>query len=80
MQQISSRTRRGQGSRKRELPNPFAPYALTVTDGQERVGSIVRQDDEFFGFDAEGKCLGVFNTTIEAVRRIPAAGRRQVAS
>jgi hypothetical protein len=57
---------------KRKIPDPHAPDALTVTDGQERAGSVVRQDDEFFAFDAEGKCLGAFDTAIEAVRRIPA--------
>ncbi len=66
--------------RKRKLPDPYAPYALTVTDGQEHIGSVVRQDDEFFAFDAEGKCLGVFDTTIEAARCIPSARRSEAAS
>jgi hypothetical protein len=66
--------------RKRRLPDPYAPYALSVTDGQERAGSVVRQGDEFFAFDAEGQCLGVFDSTIEAVRRIPATGKRGAVS
>ena len=65
---------------KRKLPDPHAPHALAVTDGQQTVGSVVRQGDEFFCFDAEGKCLGVFDTAIEAVRRIPAGGPRGAAS
>lgn len=66
-------------SKRRQLPDPHAPHALAVTDGQQQVGTVVRQGDEFFAFDAAGKCLGVFDTTIEAVRRIPAAGRREAA-
>lgn len=79
MQQISSRTRRGQ-DRERKLPDPHAPHALTVTDGQERAGSVVRQDNEYFAFDAEGECLGAFDTVIEAARSIPAADRRRATS
>lgn len=31
---------------KRKLPDPHAPYALTITDGQERDGSVVRREVE----------------------------------
>jgi hypothetical protein len=67
-------------ARKRKVPDPHAPYALAVTDGQEQAGTVVRQDNEFFAFDAAGRCLGVFDTMIEATRRIPAAGKRGAVS
>lgn len=61
--------------KKRKLPNPNATGALAVHDGQQKVGSVVREGDEFFAFDAAGKFLGISDTAIEAARRIPAAKR-----
>jgi hypothetical protein len=55
------------------VPNINAPGALGVYDGQDRAGTVVRQDAEFFAFDADGKCLGAFDTVIEATRKIPPA-------
>lgn len=58
--------------RKRKLPDPQATGALAVTDGQIQIGAVVRQRNEFFAFDINGKCIGVFDSMIEAARRIPA--------
>jgi hypothetical protein len=45
-----------------------------VYDGQARAGTVIRQGEEFFAFDANGKCIGLFDSMIEASRKIP---RRQ---
>ena len=45
--------------------------ALSIYDGQKRAGTVIRQGEEFFAFDAGGKCIGVFDTMIEATRKIP---------
>ena len=58
-------------------PSINAPGARGVYDGQQRVGTVVPQGDEFFAFDAGGKCIGSFNSVIEASRKIP---RRQDAA
>ena len=60
----------------KQIPNINAAGALGVYDGRARVGSVIKQDGEFFAFDAEGKCLGTFDTMIEATRKIP-QGRRE---
>jgi hypothetical protein len=39
---------------------------------KKRIGNVVRQGNEFFAFGPDGRCIGVFDTTIEAVRAIPA--------
>jgi hypothetical protein len=56
-------------------PNINAPGALGIYDGQDRAGTVVRQGGEFFAFDAEGNCVGVFETMIEASRKIPQVRR-----
>jgi len=61
-------------------PNINTAGALGVYDGQERVGSVIKQDGEFFAFDADGKCLGTFDTQIEATRKIPRSCREVVQS
>ena len=61
-------------------PSINAPGALGIYDGQERAGTVIRQGDEFFAFDVRGKCIGVFDTMIEASRKIPRADRRGAAS
>jgi hypothetical protein len=58
-------------------PSINANGARGVYDGQQRAGTIVPQGDEFFAFDAGGKCIGSFNSVIEASRKIP---RRQDAA
>ena len=63
----------------KRIPNINTTGALGVYDGQERVGTIIKQDGEFFAFDADGKCLGTFDTQIEATRKIPRS-RREAAS
>jgi hypothetical protein len=59
---------------KRKLPDHTSPGALAVSDGGKRVGSIVRQGPqqvpEYLAFDADGKCLGTFDSTIEAAQKI----------
>jgi hypothetical protein len=63
---------------KPKRPPPInTPGALGIYDCQERAGTVVRQGEEFFAFDAGGKCIGVFDTMIEASRKIP---RRQDAA
>jgi hypothetical protein len=52
-------------------PSINAPGALGIYDGQERAGTVIRQGEEFFAFDANGKCIGVFDSMIEATRKIP---------
>ena len=54
-------------------PSINAPGALGIYDGQERAGTVIRQDGEFFAFDADGQCIGCFDTMIEATRKIPPA-------
>jgi hypothetical protein len=60
------------------VPNINAPGALGIYDGQDRAGTVIRQGEEFFAFDADGKCIGVFDTMLEATRKIPRS-RREVA-
>jgi hypothetical protein len=60
-------------------PNINAPAALGIYDGQERAGTVIRQDGEFFAFDAEGKCIGTFDTMLEATRKIPPAKAQETA-
>jgi hypothetical protein len=63
---------------KPKRPPPInTPGALGIYDGQARAGTVIRQGDEFFAFDAAGKCIGAFDTMIEASRKIP---RRQEAA
>jgi hypothetical protein len=57
---------------RKQIPNPRAPEALAVCDGQERVGSVIKQAGEFFAFDINDRCLGTFDTLIEAARKIGA--------
>jgi hypothetical protein len=59
----------------KQPPTINAPGALGVYDGQTRAGTVIRQDGEFFAFDAEGQCIGVFDTMIDATRKIPRGGR-----
>jgi hypothetical protein len=54
-------------------PSISAAGALGVFDGQTRVGTIVKEGGEFFAFDSDGKCIGTFDTQIEATRKIPPA-------
>jgi hypothetical protein len=55
----------------KRVPSISAPGALGIDDGQARAGTIIKQDGEFFAFDADGRCLGTFDTQIEAARKIP---------
>ena len=64
----------------KQIPSINAPGALGIYDGQCRAGTIIKQDGEFFAFDADGRCLGTFDTQIEAARKIPPAKAREAAS
>jgi len=67
MTQIGNRFRFG-GKRP---PSINAPGALGIYDGQERAGTVIRQGEEFFAFNAKGECIGVFDSMLEASRKIP---------
>jgi len=57
-------------------PPPISsPGALGIYDGQERAGTIIKQGAEYFAFDADGKCIGTFDTMLEATRKIPRSRR-----
>jgi len=58
-------------------PNPNVPNALSIYDGQERAGCVVKDGNEYFAFDASGRCLGSFDSTIEAAKKIPPAKVRE---
>ena len=64
----------------KRIPNINTTGALGVYDGQERVGTIIKQDGEFFAFDADGKCLSTFDTQIEATHKIPRSCREAAQS
>jgi hypothetical protein len=53
------------------VPSINAPGALGIYDGQERAGTVIRQGEEFFAFNANGECIGIFDSMIEATRKIP---------
>jgi hypothetical protein len=61
----------------KRIPNINAPGALGIYDGQDRAGTVIRQDGEFFAFDADGQCIGCFDTMIEATRKIPPLKARE---
>ena len=63
----------------KQIPSINAPGALGIYDGQDRAGTVIRQDGEFFAFDAAGKCIGTFDTQIEATRKIPPVKARETA-
>ena len=63
----------------KQPPSINAPGALGVFDGQTRAGTIIKQDGEFFAFDAAGRCVGTFNTQIEATRKIPPVRAQETA-
>jgi hypothetical protein len=53
---------------------PSADQALTVYDGQHRVGSVVERNGGFFALDVHDRRVGVFPNQSEAMRALPAAG------
>ena len=56
-------------------PSINAPGALGIYDGQVRAGTVIRQGEEFFAFDADGNCIGSFDSMLEATRKIPRSRR-----
>jgi hypothetical protein len=64
----------------KQIPSINTPGALGIYDGQERAGTVVRQDREFFAFDADGQCVGTFDTQIEATHKIPRIRREAAQS
>jgi len=63
----------------KQSPPISLPNALGIYDGQCRAGTIIKQGGEFFTFDADGNCLGVFDTMIEASRKIPPVKAQETA-
>lgn len=61
------------------IPDPLAPDSLTVTDGHEMVGTIVRRDGSHFAFDADGTLIGEYATRAEAMRALPNSPTAQLA-
>ena len=55
----------------KQIPSINAPGALGIYGA----GAVIRQGEEFFAFDADGKCIGVFDSMIEASREIPRTRR-----
>ncbi|HKD35763.1 MAG TPA: hypothetical protein VKB78_03155 [Pirellulales bacterium] len=55
-------------------PSINTPGGLSVYDGRDRAGTVIKQDGEFFA-DADGKCIGTFDTMLEATRKIPRSRR-----
>jgi hypothetical protein len=60
-----------QALKRRHMPSPDAPDALTVTDGAVTVGFITESGAKHFAFDAAGTLIGEYKTRVEAVRAIP---------
>jgi len=59
-------------SARKPLPDPNADNALAVCDGQSRIGSVVKQNDEYFAFDERGKFIAIADSMVEAARKISA--------
>jgi hypothetical protein len=59
--------------KKSNLPSAHAPGALSVTDGTEFVGTIVKHSGEYFSFDPTGVLVGEYPTQAAAMRSLPRA-------
>jgi hypothetical protein len=59
--------------RNLQARRPTADQALTVYDGQHRVGSVVERDGKFLTYDIDDLHVGVFATLPDAMRALPAA-------
>jgi hypothetical protein len=59
--------------RSSQARRPTAGQALTVYDGQHRVGSVVERDGRFLTYDIDDLHVGVFATLRDAMRALPAA-------
>jgi hypothetical protein len=57
--------------RTASAPKNDAAGALGIYDGQERAGTVVRQGELFYAFNSVGRCIGAFDSMIEAARAIP---------
>ncbi len=57
------------------IPEPHAAGALTVTDGQDMIGTIVERDHSHFAFDTGGVLVGEYRTRAEAMRALPRTRR-----
>jgi hypothetical protein len=68
---VSTAKRDGRSSR---LGSAKKQITVAVYDGSERVGEIVERDDGFRAFDARGRCIGMFETRLAAMRSIPNTG------
>jgi hypothetical protein len=59
--------------RNSQARRPTADQALTVYDGQHRVGSVVERNGKFLTYDIDDLHVGVFATLRDAMRALPAA-------
>src|SRR5262249_38110834 len=60
-----------QALKRRHMPSPDAPDALTVTDGAVTVGFITESGGKHFAFDAARTLIGKYKTRVKAMRAIP---------
>ena len=58
---------------RRPLGNP-RHEDLPVYDAHDRVGSVVKRDDQHYAYTVNGKLIDVFRSRIEAAPAIPAKG------
>ena len=47
--------------------------AVTIYDGQDRVGSLLERGGTFHAYDVAGHCVGIFSDMRAAARAIPPA-------
>lgn len=47
---------------------------LAVHDGVTFIGTVIERGDGFHAFDARGRCIGMFETRLAAMRSIPNTG------
>ena len=52
------------------VPNPKAPNAILVSNGNTLLGTMVERDNAFFTFDAKGALIGAYASDSEAMRSI----------
>jgi hypothetical protein len=64
---------------RERLPDPCSPNVQSVYDGTDPVGYIVRRGNVFHAITANGRPLGIFDSSIEAARAIPPRHREVTA-
>ena len=58
---------------KNNIPSARTPGALSVTDGTEFVGTIVKHAGGYSSFDPTGALVGEYPTQAAAMRSLPRA-------